>query len=189
MNKAELRKALLQKRQAIAPEEWQQKSLQLCHHLQNSSWFRSARTILAYFSVRQEPDLSSLFAHPKIWGISRCVGKELHWHHWLPDGSFPLQTGPYGILEPHPDAPLIEPEGVDLLLVPAIACDHQGYRLGYGGGFYDRLLSAPGWSTKVAIGIVFESARLPKLPRDSWDCPLTAVCTEAGLFFEKKLVS
>lgn len=185
MNKAELRKVLLKKRQAIALEEWQKKSLQLSHQLQNSSWFIEAKTVLAYFSFRQEPDLSSLFAHPKMWGMSRCIGKELYWHHWSPDATLPLQTGGYGILEPHPDAPLIEPEAVDLILVPAIACDHQGYRLGYGGGFYDRLLSSPTWSTKPAIGIVFESAHLPELPRDSWDCPLTAVCTEAGLFSEK----
>lgn len=182
MNKAELRKILLQERQAIAQEDWQQKSLQLCHQVQNSAWFREAQTILAYFSFRQEPDLSSLFAHPKTWGMSRCVGKELHWHHWSPDSALPLQTGRFGILEPHPNSPLIAPEAVDLILVPAIACDYQGYRLGYGGGFYDRLLSAPVWSTKVAIGIVFESARLPQLPRDGWDQPLTAVCTEAGLF-------
>lgn len=182
MNKAELRKSLLQQRQAIDRETWQEKSLQLCYQLQNSSWFKSAQTVLAYFSFRQEPDLSSLFSHPKTWGMSRCVGKELHWHHWLPNGPLPLQTGRYGILEPHPDAQYIEPEAVDLILVPAIACDYQGYRLGYGGGFYDRLLSSPVWSTKVAIGMVFDSARLPQLPRDSWDHPLTAVCTEAGLF-------
>ncbi len=182
MNKAELRKVLLQERQAIAQQEWQEKSLQLCRQLQHSVWFMEAQTVLAYFSFRQEPDLSALFHHPKTWGMSRCVGKDLSWHQWSPDATLPLQTGKFGILEPHPDAPLIEPEAVDLILVPAIACDYEGYRLGYGGGFYDRLLSSPVWSTKVAIGIVFESARLPQLPRDSWDQPLAAVCTEAGIF-------
>jgi 5-formyltetrahydrofolate cyclo-ligase len=182
MTKAELRKVLLQQRQAIAPQEWRQKSLEICQQLQRSSWFESARTVLAYFSFRQEPDLSALFSLPKNWGMSRCVGQELHWHHWSPDGSLPLQTGRFGIVEPHPDSPTMPPESVDLILVPAIACDYQGYRLGYGGGFYDRLLSDPRWATKRAIGIVFESTRLPELPHDPWDQPLTAVCTEAGLF-------
>jgi 5-formyltetrahydrofolate cyclo-ligase len=119
--------------------------------------------------------------------MSRCVNKALHWHHWSPDKSLPLQTGRFGIVEPHPAAPTIKPESVDLILVPAIACDHQGYRLGYGGGFYDRLLSDPIWSAKRAIGIVFESARLPQLPHDSWDQPLSAVCSEIGVFYPSHL--
>jgi 5-formyltetrahydrofolate cyclo-ligase len=183
MTKAELRKVLLQERQTIAPEEWRQRSLAICQQLQRSPWFESARTVLAYFSFRHEPDLSALFSLPKIWGMPRCVGQKLYWHQWSPAAdSWPLQTGRFGILEPHPDSPQLKPEAVDLILVPAISCDYQGYRLGYGGGFYDRLLSQPDWSTKRAIGIVFEAARLPELPHDPWDQPLMAICTEAGLF-------
>ncbi|MBF2025694.1 MAG: 5-formyltetrahydrofolate cyclo-ligase [Oscillatoriales cyanobacterium C42_A2020_001] len=179
MNKAALRKTLLQTRQSISIQEWQTKSLQLCEHLRSSPLFTQAQTILAYFSIRQEPDLSALFHLNKTWGFSRCVGKELIWHCWSPN-ALPLQTGALGIPEPCPNSPRIPPETVDLILVPAIACDAQGYRLGYGGGFYDRLLSSPLWSAKPTIGIVFEFARLPQLPRDAWDQPLHAVCTEAG---------
>jgi 5-formyltetrahydrofolate cyclo-ligase len=110
MNKVELRKALLQERQAIAQQDWQEKSLQLCHQIQQSSWFQSAQTVLAYFSFRQEPDLSALFSVSKTWGMSRCVGKELHWHRWSPSASLPLQTGRFGILEPHPEAPRSNPK-------------------------------------------------------------------------------
>jgi 5-formyltetrahydrofolate cyclo-ligase len=85
-------------------------------------------------------------------------------------------------LEPLPTAPLINAEDVDLILVPSVACDRLGYRLGYGGGFYDRLLTNSAWSTKKTIGITFDFACLPRLPIDAWDRPLTAVCTEAGLF-------
>jgi len=75
---------------------------------------------------------------------------------------------------------------VDLLLVPAVACDRRGYRLGYGGGFYDRLLSQPEWQQKPAIGIIFDFARLPTLPFDPWDQPLTSICTEIDLFMAEK---
>jgi 5-formyltetrahydrofolate cyclo-ligase len=75
---------------------------------------------------------------------------------------------------------------VDLLLVPAVACDVHGYRLGYGGGFYDRLLSQPAWIGKPAIAIVFEYARLPTVPRDPWDKPLQGICTETGLYLAPK---
>ncbi len=134
MDKATLRKSLLQTRQSMSIELWRDKSAQLCIQLQTSSLFNQAQTVLAYFSVRQEPDLSTLFSLPKIWGFPRCVGKSLHWHRWSPQDSLSLQAGAFGILEPHPDAPSLKPEQVDLILVPAVACDLQGYRLGYGEG-------------------------------------------------------
>ncbi|MHC5824929.1 MAG: 5-formyltetrahydrofolate cyclo-ligase, partial [Nostoc sp.] len=64
---------------------------------------------------------------------------------------------------------------------PSVACDYQGYRLGYGGGYYDRLLSLPQWQTKPTIGIVFDFAYLSQIPIESWDKPLQAVCTETRL--------
>ena len=182
LSKAQLRRKLLKLRQDMPLEDWRQKSDRLCAHLQASDFFLEASTILAYFSFRQEPDLNSLFAISKTWGFPRCVEKRLDWHVWSSQAAFPLQVGAYGIPEPHPDAPTLEPEQVDLILVPAIACDRQGYRLGYGGGFYDRLLSQPAWARKPTVGIVFDFARLPSLPQDSWDQPLQAVCTEAGFF-------
>lgn len=159
---------------------WRQASDRLCHHLSAWSIFTQAQTILAYVSVRQEPDVLSLVQPTQQWGLPRCVNQVLVWHQWTP--AAPLSANAYGIPEPSPDAPLISPEKVDLILVPAIACDQQGYRLGYGGGFYDRMLQSPVWAAKPTIGIVFEQGRLPSLPRDPWDQPLTGLCTEMGLF-------
>ncbi len=180
MEKRELRRSLLKIRREIPSELWQRRSLQICDQVKRCSWFREAKTVLAYFSDRQEPDLSALFCLSKTWGFSRCVDQELHWHAWSPTDSLPLETGLYGILQPSPDAPLIAPDAVDLILVPAVACDRQGYRLGYGAGFYDRLLSDPAWSHKPTIGIVFDFASLPQLPTDPWDQPLKGICTEFG---------
>ncbi len=70
--------------------------------------------------------------------------------------------------------------------MPAVACDIRGYRLGYGGGYYDRLLSQAEWQTIPTVGVVFEYARLPNLPRDHWDRPLAGVCSESGLFLGKE---
>lgn len=131
----------------------------------------------SYF--RQEPDLSPLFTDTRYrWGFPRCVGKSLSWHLWKPGE--PQELGNYGIFEPQPDAPTLEPDEVDLILVPGVACDRQGYRLGYGGGYYDRLLSLPEWASKPSIGIVFANCLLPQLPIDDWDKCLQAVCTETG---------
>lgn len=182
VNKTVLRKQLLQTRRSLSIADWQTKSLQICYHLQQSTQFIQAQTVLAYFSFRQEPDLRALFTMAKTWGFPRCVDKSLIWHHWSPQSSLPLQPGTYGIQEPHPDSAILNPEQVDLILVPAVACDRAGYRLGYGGGFYDRLLSHPDWADKPTIGIIFDLAHHPKLPTDPWDKPLTGICTESGIF-------
>ncbi|MBW4621510.1 MAG: 5-formyltetrahydrofolate cyclo-ligase [Cyanosarcina radialis HA8281-LM2] len=207
-NKAQLRQQLLKERRSLPVETWREKSGRLCFHLQSSDLFVEAKTVLAYFSFRQEPDLSLLILpSPRLrlpppvspllageglgvrsrgvgddgkrWGFPRCVGEALSWHLWR--SGEPLQKGAYGISEPDPNAAIIEPDEVDLILVPAVACDVRGYRLGYGGGYYDRLLSLPIWSSKIAIGIVFEFAYLPQLPIDNWDRSLQGVCTEMGL--------
>ncbi len=197
MDKVALRSTLLQQRLTLSPTAWRIQSDRLCTHLQTCPLFQQARTILAYFSTQQEPDLSPLFIPteqpsqllPSIsppnpsqqtirWGFPRCVGKTLTWYSWQPGE--PLAPNRYGILEPLETAPVVPVTEVDLVLVPAIACDRQGYRLGYGGGFYDRLFSNPAWASKPTIGITFAAAYLAQLPIDTWDRPLSAVCTEEG---------
>ncbi|MGJ3248750.1 MAG: 5-formyltetrahydrofolate cyclo-ligase [Elainellaceae cyanobacterium] len=184
-NKVNLRRSLLNTRKSMPPEVWRDNSDRLCDRLQQVPLFTQATTILSFLSFRQEPDLSPLYTLPKRWGFPRCVETSLVWHQGSPSSPMEFQTGAYGIREPHPDLPLIDPDAVDLILVPAIACDLRGYRLGYGGGFYDRMLSQPAWSAKLALGIVFDFARVPLLPNDPWDCPLHGICTEAGFFWSK----
>ena len=180
--KATLRQAFLQRRRSLSQADWQHKSHQICAHLQTTSLFQQAQTILAYLSFRREPDLSPLFQthqRDKIWGLPRCEGRSLQWHIWsLGD---PLQSGTFGLQEPFPETPTFSPGSVDLILIPAVACDRRGYRLGYGGGYYDRLLQLDAWQHCPTIGIVFEFSRVDQLPVENWDQPVSAVCTEAGL--------
>ena len=180
--KVELRRSLLRARQGMHPDQWREKSDRLCHHVQQWQPFQEARTVLAFFSARQEPDLMPLFHLPKRWAFPRCEDQAMIWHEWSPRSRYPLQTGSFGISEPHPLSPTITPQQVDVILVPAIACDVRGYRLGYGGGYYDRMLSNPLWSGIPTVGIVFELARLPQLPHAPWDRRLGNICTEVGVF-------
>ena len=177
MYKSELRKIYLQKRRSLSLQEWESKSKQICEHLKASDNFGLAKTVLSYCSFCQEPDLQELLTIPKVWGLPRCVGKTLIWHVWT---SGKLRSGQFGIQEPDPNSPIIDVEQVDLILVPCVLCDRRGYRLGYGGGFYDRLLSQPEWQGKYTIGIVFDFAVVAELPIDPWDQSLNAICTESG---------
>jgi 5-formyltetrahydrofolate cyclo-ligase len=177
LDKSALRRKILQQRQSLSVLEWQTKSNLICDRLKASALFQEAQTILAYFSFRQEVDLSALFGLDKKWAFPSCVGKSLVWHLWQPGDN--LQLGRYGIKEPLSTATVIYPSAADLILVPTVACDRFGYRLGYGGGFYDRLLSQ--YSTIPNIGIVFDFAHLDRLPRDNWDVKLDSICSEKNL--------
>jgi 5-formyltetrahydrofolate cyclo-ligase len=180
LSKIELRRSLLDTRLSLSTDLWCSKSASICQHLQASALFAKAKTVLAYFSFRQEPDLSSLFGLSKRWGFPRCVGNALSWHWWQSEDE--LEVNRYGIPEPLSSAPEVATEQVDLMLIPGVAGDRLGYRLGYGGGYYDRLLSRSEWQNIPKIGIMFDFAYLTALPTDEWDIPLTGFCTENGLF-------
>ncbi len=184
--KENLRRALLQARQKMPSRILAEKSASICQHLRDWSVFEQSRLTLAYCSLRREPDLTPLLQQQsprqKVWGLPRCEGNALMWHRWFPTSPWQLSPGTYGIMEPDANSPLIEPSQVALILVPCVACDINGYRLGYGGGFYDRMLSDAQWANIPTIGIVFEYARLPQVPRESWDIPLHGICTKSGLF-------
>ena len=184
IDKIALRKTLIRQRLALETLTVQDYSQQICDRLQSFPQFQAARTILAYLSIRREPDLGDLWTTSDRsirWGLPRCVGKDLVFHECDPTDPTHFQSGAYGIQEPLSELPVIQPGTVDLILVPAVACDRQGYRLGYGAGYYDRLFAQPQWAKIPTIGIVFHFALLEEIPRDAWDCYLRGVCTEREL--------
>ena len=101
----------------------------------------------------------------------------LVFHRWKAGQN--LRRGAYGIPEPAKDWPLAYPK---ILLVPLLAFDRQGHRLGYGGGYYDRTLDfLRANSTVRAIGVAYAGQQVAELPREAHDHPLDAVVTENGV--------
>ena len=178
--KKALRKRLLAERNACSINMLEQWSQSLAGHLQSHSWFQAATVIYAYRSFRQELTLDPLFVSAgldKTWAFPRCEGKEMVWHQWGQSNP-EFDVSRFGIEEPFPDWPIASLP--DLILVPTVACDRYGYRLGYGGGFYDRMLERLDSGKTKTIGILPEFLLQQELPIDSWDQPLDGICTENG---------
>jgi len=101
-------------------------------------------------------------------------GKPLIMRAW--EFGAPLDRGQWGIREPKPDAPEVEP---DILLVPLLAFDRAGYRLGYGAGYYDMTIHRlRGLKPVIAVGIAFAAQEVPKIPTTPRDERLDLVLTE-----------
>jgi 5-formyltetrahydrofolate cyclo-ligase len=121
------------------------------------------------------PLMTALVAHGHglALPVTPSRGNPLIFRRWLPDE--PLAKGPMGTR--HPEGG--EPVHPDLILVPLLAFDRAGRRLGYGGGYYDRTLAA--LPEARAIGIGFASQEVPEVPAGPCDARLKLVATEAGL--------
>lgn len=137
---------------------------------------RSAKTIATYLSHGDEPSTQELNGELLEKGITlilpRVDGKVLHWVEWNGDTSALLEAK--GILEPI-GPPLVDISSIDVVIVPALHIDRDGYRLGQGGGFYDRALPLmPGW--KVGLVHSGEITGEP-LPREEHDVRLSAAAT------------
>lgn len=180
MNKMMLRQALLKQRREMDPKTWRDRSQQITERLLAQSCFKAGQTVLAYFSIRQEADLTGLWTQAGLdlqFGFPRCESESrLVWHRWQLGEA--LLSGAFGILEPLLTAPELHAQAVDWILVPCVGCDRRGFRIGYGGGFYDRLLETPTWRGIPTIGITFELGLVAKLDPDPWDQPLDYICTE-----------
>jgi 5-formyltetrahydrofolate cyclo-ligase len=140
----------------------------------------SGMIVAGYHAHRDEADpallLQALTKRGAHIAFPRVAAKHaaLEFHR-VPDGEI-LHPGAHGIHEPLAHWPRVIP---DMLLVPLLAYNDDGYRLGYGGGYYDRTLAAlPGTR---AIGIAYDGQRVDFLPHDAHDCRLNAILTQTGL--------
>jgi 5-formyltetrahydrofolate cyclo-ligase len=174
-SKPELRRSARERRRALADEGF---ALAIAPFAEDLP-VRCGMIIGGYHALAEEADPALLLARLVELGCQvafpRIVAKQqpLDFHH-VPDGEV-LEPGSFGIPEPLEHWPAARP---DLLLVPLLAFDARGHRLGYGGGFYDRtiaLLKAP------AIGIAYAGQEVASLPREPHDMALSMIVTEKGV--------
>lgn len=174
-DKAELRRDARARRKLLAREDM---GLKLAEYAEDLPLPPGA-TIGGYHAHYDEADPALLLARLVELGCAVALPRvtatdaPLEFHH-VPDGAV-LEPGSFGIPEPLAHWPRAVP---DVLLVPLLAFDRHGHRLGYGGGFYDRTLAA----LKVpAIGIAYAGQEVSSLPAEAHDMALSFILTENGL--------
>ncbi len=140
-----------------------------------------ARTILCFASFRSEVDTAPLITwclgRSAAVALPRIVGP----HHMeafaVTDPQRDLIAGRYGIAEPRPGLPLVDPAAIDVVIVPGAAFDASGGRMGYGGGFYDTFLARLRPDAR-RIGIGFDLQVVERVPREAHDLGVDLVVTE-----------
>lgn len=128
-----------------------------------------AKTILAFASIHNEvrtrPIIEAIQSAGKRVALPRVVKDELVLHLIEPRAE--LIDGAFSVPEPPPDAPRIDASDIEFALIPALAVDPRGYRIGYGGGYYDKLIPALHSARTCAVAYDFQLiAEVPELPFD-----------------------
>lgn len=177
--KKKLRQSCREERASLGDVYRKKASLLICHNIEAWSVFQEAEVILSYLPMRGEVDLLSLMENnpQKNWLVPRILPQARMLFHNYDPGR--MARHPFGMLEPDPDLPVTPAEQIELVLTPGLAYDQCGWRLGYGGGFYDRFLS--GQQTLVSLGVTYHALLYADLPHQAYDIPVQYIVTENGV--------
>ncbi len=170
------------KRQSLSPVLYAKKSAIIREKLEKLPQFKAAKKIMAYVSTNEEVDTRDLIKDCFKKGLTIYIPKvDRNELKIIPVRSWEvLEPGTFSILEPmmNEASEAANPEDLDLILVPGIAFDHRGHRIGHGKGFYDRTLK----NTKAfKIGLAFHEQIVDEIPDEEHDVPMDLIITDNSL--------
>jgi 5-formyltetrahydrofolate cyclo-ligase len=175
--KKTLRKKVLAARDGLLPGQRTAKSRKIEERLFSLPEFKSARIVLFFASFRSEVDTIPMIRRALASGkrvvLPKVKGKELELFE-IKNVDSDVSPGAWGIPEPRESA-LVKLDELDVIIVPGAAFDERGNRLGYGAGFYDKLLSE---FKKPTVAIAFEQQIVPMILADPHDVPVKKIVTE-----------
>lgn len=179
--KKQLRALMLQKRADMSASERAASDRAIWERLRAHPFYRAAKTVLAYASMPHEVSTAALLtgclADGKTVGLPVCETATRGMTFYRLDALRELTEGAYRIpVPPQEPARVLCPDADTLMVVPMLAFDSMGYRLGAGGGYYDRFLAKH--PQLRAVGICYAQCRIPALPRDAYDQRLTHCITQ-----------
>jgi 5-formyltetrahydrofolate cyclo-ligase len=184
VGKEDIRRRVLQARNAMTREELAAGSLAIVKRLAELDQIRGASTLMVYLGFGSEVIVDGLI----LWGwgegkriaVPLCRPEKRELIACRIDGFGELARGHYGIREPM--AGFIRPVSqgeIEAVVIPAVAFDRRGYRVGYGGGYYDRFL--PGLLRAARIGAAFARQIVEKITADPYDAAVDRIVTETEL--------
>ena len=174
-------------RRGLSTNEWSARSRSICTRLLELDQLKSAHTVHAYWplTAKKEVDIRPLIRSLSLQNIRVYLpvveGNELL--HGLYTSSEDFKLNSFGGFEPLPD-PAFAPENVDCILVPSLAVDLAGNRLGYGKGFYDRFLTE---STALKIAPIFSNQLVQGIPNEPHDVPVDILVTELDVYTANRM--
>ena len=174
MDKKELRREIREKKRAMTEEEITLRSQKLGQLFRQSQVYQQARTIYFYLPYNQEvrtvPMLEQALQDGKQVAVPKVYGDDMKFLY-LQDLSR-IGKGYCGIPEPLDDGPVAD-DPTALVLMPGLAFDPQGHRIGYGGGFYDKFLARE--PNHPTVALCYEFQMLPRLETEEFDIPVDQV--------------
>lgn len=186
-DKAALRRAVLAARDALSADARAALDVRITERLLALPALARARCVLAYLSFGSEFDTRGVLAHLFEHGVPVALprvnrqSKRLELY-FVDDLAADTVPGVWGIREPDPQrCRVADASAIDLVLAPGVAFTRCGERLGYGGGFYDKLLG--GWAPRpTVIAAAYDLQLVDALPTSDDDVPVDAVVTESAVF-------
>ena len=182
--KTELRTQYLLKRRAIPKDKKAELDEAICRRLAATVSFRFSDTVMLYSALPSEIDLTPLInlalSQGKRVVLPRCVPNTPLMNFHPVERLSDLEKGSFSIMEPPADSPIWKPTDTDkaICVIPGVLYDRDGYRVGYGKGYYDRYLSD---KQVQKIGIVYDDFVLKTLPHGRYDLTVDFIITEKRL--------
>lgn len=188
MEKKLIREDILAKRKKIGKENRDIYSKEILNKLLNSSYYKEAKTIMSFVSFSDEVNTHEFMKRAIADGKKIVVPITIPETHELKPSKLEafseLEPGYYNILTPKEEfIRFIDPQEIDLVITPGVAFRRDGYRVGYGGGYYDRFLSKIPNATTIAI--CFDMQIVDDLPTDHYDIPVDFIYTEKNIINTK----
>ena len=169
VSKKELRKILIEKRKNLPQEYRQHADAQIFQKIIDSDAYQNSSTVFCFVSTKDEinthPVIEHALNHGKCIVVPKCIKKGIM-HAFRIQSIDDLEPGRYGILEPKENCGYVQPQDIDLAIIPCLSCNSKGYRIGYGGGFYDRYLQNQNF---IKLIICYELLISEDIPTESFD--------------------
>jgi 5-formyltetrahydrofolate cyclo-ligase len=184
MKKDPLRKATIERRNNLSWDTVIKNSKAITNHIKSIIEYKESKRIMIYKNFQKEVQTKDIIEDalkegkkvylPRIELNTTITSREVR-------GSFDLEEGVWGIYQPKDNTPIINPWELDLILVPGVAFDYKGNRMGFGKGYYDKFLKDAGGA--FTLGICHSAQLFEGIPVTANDIPVKGIITEKGILY------